>query len=249
MRSDGLYGNERGLFTRKRPNTSSSLWGACVVIILPRAWTDTRHLCNGASQPGERASGRVLCAGPWGGPCARGAGEEGPAFPGAAGGGSGATPREAAPPTSHSGAPCRRRAPGRGTRARTGRAVREFGEAARRGQRRVEPPHLVAAPAVSLWGHLLPFLCCLPCVTSYVVIRKNQAGNRPSPTPQRQSLRRSENSALVGPEGWRSRSRRGRNRGRACAPREALRFLFPLGLARRPSQLHSRGPLAPAGPR
>lgn len=116
MRSDGLYGNERGLFTRKRPNTSSSLWGACVVIILPRAWTDTRHLCNGASQPGERASGRVLCAGPWGGPCARGAGEEGPAFPGAAGGGSGETPREAAPPTSHSGAPCRRRAPGRGTR-------------------------------------------------------------------------------------------------------------------------------------
>lgn len=63
MRSDGLYGNERGLFTRKRPNTSSSLWGACVVMILPRAWTDTRHLCNGASQPGERASGRVLRAG------------------------------------------------------------------------------------------------------------------------------------------------------------------------------------------
>lgn len=170
-------------------NTSSSLWGACVVIILPRAWTDTRHLCNGASQPGERASGRVLCAGPWGGPCARGAGEEGPAFPGAAGGGSGATPREAAPPTSHSGAPCRRRAPGRGTRARTGRAVREFREAARRGQRRVEPPHLVAAPAVSLWGHLLPFLCCLPCVTSYVVIRKNQARKQtvphsPAPVPK-----------------------------------------------------------------
>lgn len=100
-----------------------------------------------------------------------------------------ATPREAAPPTSHSGAPCRRRAPGRGTRARTGRAVREFGEAARRGQRRVEPPHLVAAPAVSLWGHLLPFLCCLPCVTSYVVIRKNQARKQtvphsPAPVPK-----------------------------------------------------------------
>lgn len=59
----------------------------------------------------------------------------------------------------------------------------------RRGQRRVEPPHLVAAPAVSLWGHLLPFLCCLPCVTSYVVIRKNQARKQtvphsPAPVPK-----------------------------------------------------------------
>lgn len=92
MRSDGLYGNERGLFTRKRPNTSSSLWGACVVIILPRAWTDTRHLCNGASQPGERASGRVLCAGHGVGPARGAQGKRGLPSPGQLAGGAGRRP-------------------------------------------------------------------------------------------------------------------------------------------------------------
>lgn len=96
MRSDGLYGNERGLFTRKRPNTSSSLWGACVVIILPRAWTDTRHLSNGASQPGERASGRVLCAGHGVGPARGAQGKRGLPSPGQLAGERGDAPRGSA---------------------------------------------------------------------------------------------------------------------------------------------------------
>lgn len=67
--------------------------------------------------------------------------------------------REAAPPKSRSGAPRRLWAPGREKRAPprapTGQAAWELEEATRRGKRHVEP-HLVTAPAVSLWVHFFP---------------------------------------------------------------------------------------------
>lgn len=130
MRSDGLYGNERGLFTRKRPNTSSSLWGACVVIILPRAWTDT--FATAPLSPASARRGACCARGHGVGPARGAQGKRGLPSPGELAGERGDAPRGSASDVtlwgtlSPPGTGARNTGPHRASRARVrrGRAAR-----------------------------------------------------------------------------------------------------------------------------
>lgn len=110
---------------------------------------------------------------------------------------------------------------------------------------------------VTLGTFFSPFLCCLPCVTSYMAVMKSQVRKQtvphsPPPVPKEEGEihRRVETKpggqrpSEADPVAAASRSPSPARSAHA----KALRFPVPRILAWRPSQCHSRGHLAPAVP-